>query len=119
MDPFGNEKPAELTAAARILAIEFGVSVLIECGYNTLPESSLTGREVIHEMKPMTVNMMRRLPQFFDLLVELRKQGIEDRVLAACSGAPALLDELNKRLARFNSTTSEEKNESGDYVFEG
>jgi hypothetical protein len=91
-----NEKPAELTAAARILVDDFGLNVLIDCSENAFPDNPRTGREFMIDLEPMSWDMMRQLPEFQDLLKFLKTQGNEEVVLAICGGVPLLLKELNK-----------------------
>lgn len=88
-----NEKAAALTAAARILADSFGLRVIIDCAENSCP-STLTDREVIFDFEPMSYEMMRKLPDYEKMAVEIEKQGNADLVFAVCAGRPLLLDEL-------------------------
>jgi hypothetical protein len=90
-----NEKPAHLTAAARVLADKFGLNVFIDCSENAFPDKSRTGREIMIELEPMSSDMMRQLPEFKDLLEFLKTQDNEEVVLAICGGVPLLLKDLN------------------------
>ena len=90
-----NEKPAQLTAAARNLVDDFGLNVFIDCSENAFPDNPRTGREFMIELEPMSWDMMRQLPEFKDLLKFLETQGDEEVVLAIFGGVPLLLSDLN------------------------
>lgn len=86
-----NKEPAQLTAAARVLADSFGINVIIDCSESTV----LTGREDVLNLEPMSMEMMFQLPHFIEIADELEKQGNVDIVLAVCGGRPLLLQELS------------------------
>jgi hypothetical protein len=90
-----DEKPAELTAAARELTDHFGLNVLIDASENAIPTRALSRREDILHVTPMTDAMMRQLPEFKNLLDYLVKTGNEEVVLAVCNCKPILLGNLN------------------------
>jgi hypothetical protein len=90
-----NEKPAQLSAAARNLVDDFGLNVFIDCSENAFPDKPRTGREIMIELEPMSWDMMRQLPEFKNLLEFLKTQGNEEVVLAVCGGVPLLLKDLN------------------------
>lgn len=93
------KKTAALTAAARILTELFGLIVIIDCCENTCP-STLTDREVVFDIEPMSYEMMRKLPAYENIATEIEKQGNADLVLAVCGGSPLLLSRLSWDIER-------------------
>lgn len=88
---------AGLTEAARILTTDYELNVVIDSAENALP-TTLSGREFMIEMKPMTNEMMRKLPGFEDVFETLKKQGNEDIVMRLCAGRPIVLKQFKSKL---------------------
>lgn len=88
-----NDKAAELTAAARILADLFGLAVIIDCCENACPPT-LTGREILVNFEPMSFEQMQKLTNDHKISKELEREGNTEIVLAVCGGRPLLLDDL-------------------------
>jgi hypothetical protein len=94
-----DEKPAKLSDAGRVLTKTFKLNVLIDASENAMPSAlEVTPREEILEMKPMTDEIMRKLPQFEQLFEYLNETKNDQVVLAVCNGSPAFLRVLNGKL---------------------
>jgi hypothetical protein len=92
-----NDKPAALTDSGRILTEEYKLNVIIDACENAMSDQ-LTLREDILYMKPMTDELMRKLPQFEKLFHRLNETQNDQVVLAVSNGCPALLRDLNSKL---------------------
>ena len=90
-----SKEHAQLSAAARVLVDDFGLNVFIHCSENSFPDDLRNGREFMIELEPMSLEMMRQLPEFKDLFELLKTQSNEEVVLAICGGVPLLLKQLN------------------------
>lgn len=98
---------AQITEAARDLAI-MGLRIVIDCPDGALPEESLTKRELIHEMQPMNLEEINRIPELNRLIQYLKNREMYDVIVATCGGEVILWFELNEFwLDAENQKTSE------------
>ena len=94
-----DQKPAQLTGAARILVDTFGLNVLIDCSENALTDY-FTRRENILAMEPMSNDMLFKIKYFEGVFETLKQQGNEEIMLEICDGTPLLLIQLKKLLSK-------------------
>lgn len=88
---------AEVPSAARELA-HLGLRVLIDGSTNSLPIETLnTKREVVMDLEPMTKEVICNIPEYQELLEELRKNDLFDVVWAIIGGVPADFQKLSQK----------------------
>jgi hypothetical protein len=81
---------ADLDSAARALARDFGVRVVVDASDNALPGAALaTLREMVLEVEPMPRATLEALPELAPLLAALRAARLADVVWAVAGGVPA------------------------------
>lgn len=81
---------ADLDSAARALAGDYGVRVIIDASSCSLPDEALeTLREMVLEVEPMPRATLEALPELAPLLAALRVEGVADVVWDALGGVPA------------------------------
>lgn len=93
-------KPAQLTAASRVLADDLGLNVLIDCSENAFVDNQQTGREYMIQLEPMSWDQMRQLPSFKELYEMLNAQGNVEVVLTVCGGEPLKLNKLKNEVEK-------------------
>jgi hypothetical protein len=87
---------ADLDSAARALASDFGVRVVIDASDNSLPDAArATLREKVLDVEPMPRATLEALPELAPLLAALRKASAADAVWACLGGVPAAYEQLD------------------------
>jgi hypothetical protein len=95
---------ADLDSAARSLASNFGMCVVIDASDNSLPESAkLTKREMQIEVPPMPRAVLETVPELTKLHAALKAADLADVVWACVGGVPADYRKLNRQWLRKGS----------------
>jgi hypothetical protein len=84
------EPYADLPAAVRCLADEFGLRVVVDGSPNSLPPELLrTNREIIINVEPMSRTLLEGIPEFREFVDFLKKHNLDDAVWKVVGGCPA------------------------------
>ena len=84
------EEPyAQITAAVRGLADDFGLRVIVDGCPNSIPtEIKATGRQLNMHVMPMERDQIAEIPEFSKLIKFLRKHSLDDGVWDVLGGSP-------------------------------
>jgi hypothetical protein len=87
---------ADVTAATRELANEYGLRVVVEGDHNSIPPSLLTTmRQILMEVEPMSRDVLENISSFSGLIKFLKENGLADGVWDVLGGSPADYNRLD------------------------
>jgi hypothetical protein len=91
-----SEEYADVTAACRELADEYGLRVVVEGDHNSIPPNLLTTkRERLMEVEPMSRDVLENISSFSGLIKFLKENGLADGVWDVLGGSPADYNQLD------------------------
>ena len=89
---------ADLDSAAKALAHDFGLRVVIDASDNSLPENAKkTMREKVIEVGPMSRSVLESVPDIAELLSALKAADLSDVVWECVGGVPARYIQLLRK----------------------
>lgn len=115
------QKYADVPAAARELADEYGLRVVVDGSPNSIPPELLaTEREIVFAVEPMSKELMESVSEFKDLIDFLKSHNLDEPVWKVLGGSPIHYKKLNalvvNMLSLRNTATDEIVNQVKDHL---
>ncbi|RYH07974.1 hypothetical protein EON65_41280, partial [archaeon] len=91
---------ADVTAAVRALADDYGLRVVVDGSPNSLPPELLTTkRQRVHLVEPMPREMIESIPEYNEFVQTLRRFYLDNAVWQVLGGCPAEYLEIRGLIA--------------------
>ncbi|RYY69832.1 hypothetical protein EON63_23255 [archaeon] len=89
-EPQEGQQYADVTAAVRALANDYGLRVVVDGSPNSLPPELLTtNRQEVLSVEPMPREMIESIPEYYDFVQTLKRLGLDNAVWQLLGGCPA------------------------------
>ncbi len=103
---------ADVTAAVRALADDFGLRVIVDGSPNSLPPELLTTkRQTVIDVEPMSKEQIQSIPELKGLIDFLKNHNLDEPVWKVLGGSPAdylkLKEYVNENLLLYDAKSNE------------